>query len=357
MHTCGQRRTAASKPRLGIFCCHRGELSSFAKPTADMCMQRPNLSALPPACRGDADRGTAQAGGGDNPPSPQKLRRTRAPPSTGILSQVSMLSSGGRRFVAAAFRRLCWSRSESVLRLMRGSRGAWLIPALCLLTTSLVQARVFQRWAAGDRLSAYLSSGGTQSIYAGAVVLNGGRGELEVFALDGTLEDALQALGPSGAALQLTRVSPGLALGLLREGKHVARLVLVQPPGTPAAVLFRIDQTEADFRQATPPPAASAIAGLPAMPGATPQFLAQDLHSGASLGVSQAPAPVQSVFAALDQQFGAAGWERLLPAPAARSSAFQWYRAGNTLCALLLSESADGQGTTITMLHKRQGME
>jgi len=115
--------------------------------------------------------------------------------------------------------------------------------ALAFLAFAVVcYGRIFQLWG-GAKSGMSLDQLGAKELYRAKVQVNDGSGDLTVYGWDDDFEDALAALGrtcfPNGGGMKV--VGDGLGMGIARNGRTVARMILLKTSGQ--SVLFRLVQS------------------------------------------------------------------------------------------------------------------
>jgi len=218
------------------------------------------------------------------------------------------------------------------------------LPVLLILVCGLGTAQVFQRrprmlpgdWTRGFRAPFRLQEG---------------RGEAELFAVDGSLADIEHDL----------RARHGNDLAWM-PGEHVAWAValtrgelhryLIQPqPDLSGFWVVSMRQRVSEAGRPGVPPESHQLRELPVFPQSRPGFYTQNQDSGMSLEVSVSFAPPESVLLQLDDALQGDGWT---PSPLNLGGMRMYFRRENMA---ILSAMRDKEGTThVVRLHKPLGV-
>jgi len=183
--------------------------------------------------------------------------------------------------------------------------------------------------------------------------LNGGAGALEVYQVEGTPPQVLERLTAGYRALgaQVFCVS-GAKLGwgvVLYEGR-VIRLLVSNMGQHNTCMLFRIEQTEAEFARSQGVPTAPLPPTVPLYPGTrwTQSIENEDAHSmTATATVGAEPNAVLRYYA---ETLPSAGWA---PGLGPRDQASSLYVRGAELLAITANSTGVRGQTVVIFLHKR----
>ena len=192
--------------------------------------------------------------------------------------------------------------------------------------------------------------------YRTTLRLNGGSGELEVLGAGMEPTDALRTLRDCyrGMGAQVfVAGGESMGWGMVLLGERVIRL-LVTPVGEPhECIVFRYEQSRAEFLKSGAPLDGRQLAELPDAPGSRPLLYAADEESGLALEVSSAPASPEEALSFFDSALVSQGWMALVPSdgriPPPQGSL---YRRGGALCAVQAAPDEAG-GVRITRMLKK----
>lgn len=238
---------------------------------------------------------------------------------------------------------------------------AILLTALCLMPAPLF-ARIFaRRGDAGGLTSRIEAMGGSRS-YTSRITLNGGSGELHVFAFQAPPGRIARLLTEAFGARGLATDGASLQIGEAEVGALRLRLVLVQPEAAGVTTLFAVAQSAAQYERSLSAPETVLAPFIP-YPDARPTFTVSDEQSGVALTLAVTGAEPQTVQDYFDRELTTRGWSTPPVGSATKGlsaapMALRLYVQADAVCCVGVTRSEQQSGeTTITLLHKRLGMK
>ncbi len=228
--------------------------------------------------------------------------------------------------------------------------AAWLA-LLAAFTAAPAAARVF--WARGGADHGATTAGrpGWNRAHQAELEINGGRGTMEVLGVTlpaATALDQLRAAyeGMGGEVF----IAPGAAMGwgIARVGERVVRFLVIAPEGPRECVVFRFEQTAAEFERSV------RAAERPAeeVPGGRERRTVRDADHELEARTIETPAPPAEAAAAVERALRAEGWQPALPdAPAAGL----FVRGGDVCVVRANAGEGPGAPTRVLILVKRGG--
>jgi len=228
--------------------------------------------------------------------------------------------------------------------------------AALLALATIADARVFWRWsAAADSVRALESCGG-RIAYSADVAVNGGRGHLTVLGFDKPLERVLSALRATFRDAEFTGRDGTMATARIASGRRVIRLLALELAAG-RAVVFDLDQSEAEAEASARPPADAALKDLPAYPGGETVFFVQDDHASLGAVVFRSPAGAETVQRYYAATLPGGGWTPLPLTRGLAEASLRLYVKNDRLCCVLVEPSRTEGVNRITVLHKERGIE
>jgi hypothetical protein len=221
----------------------------------------------------------------------------------------------------------------------------WLVP----LTAP---ARVFERWGARSADPVRAIMVGNNAAYHTAMAINGGAGDLEVYACEGSPAQILEKLIPAYQAMggQAFCVS-GAKLGwgiVLLDGRAI-RLLVANTGRHNTSTLFRLEQSEAELVRSQQTPVAPLPSDIPVYPGSR---WTQTIHNDAAnstMATATVGAEPQSVMRYYAEEMPRAGWQAGL---GPRDTASGIYLRGRELFLVSANSTGNRGQTVVILLHK-----
>jgi len=169
---------------------------------------------------------------------------------------------------------------------------------------------VFRRAGGADHGAATAGRPGWTLAHRAALEINGGRGEMEVLGVTMPMADALETLRAVYAAQGGEAVvSAGTAAGwgVARVGGRVIRFLAIAPEGPRECVVFRLEQTDAEFERSmrgtdTEEPA-----------GGRARRVVADAERGIEARTIESGADPEAAAGAIGRALAAEGWQPAIP--------------------------------------------
>lgn len=233
--------------------------------------------------------------------------------------------------------------------------GTWkaALLATLLLAPDTAPARVFESWGARSSDPVRALMVGEHPAYTTAMKLNGGAGTLEAYQVEGTPPQVLERLTAGYRALgaQVFCVS-GAQLGwgvVLYEGR-VIRLLVTNMGQHSTCMLFRIEQTEAEFARSQGTPPAPLPPGVPLYPGTRWTQSIENESANSTTATATVGADPTAVLRYYAEALPAAGWQ---PGLGPRDQATGLYVRGSELLVVNANSTGVRGQTMVIFLHKR----
>jgi hypothetical protein len=221
-----------------------------------------------------------------------------------------------------------------------------------LLTATILPAKVFIRWQGTSDIPGTLTRLGGKASYQADVSINGGRGQIAVIGFrdkfDTTSSDIQRILK---LPPQQQPRSATTTVWLLKGKATITRLILLRIPAQQRLLAIAITQsiTEYEKSQQQPP----LYRGIPAYPGSTPKFLAQNHETKLTIATSAANAPPEAIRQFYFQTLKTAGWHPYLSNQAGPVPQMTIYQRKSEICCIYAASARNGQASNITILHKK----
>ena len=229
--------------------------------------------------------------------------------------------------------------------------------SLLILFPPQSHARVFWSWKSRTTAENAFDFLGAKSVYRSRLEINGGPGNLEVFACPSGIRDTVAGIRQRLGANAVSHSGGSMAFGEVTDGNDLLRLVIVQLSARSETLVFSIAQSQ-DSRAASlvPVPITDRIPAVPSYPGSRPAFFVADQDRQCALGVastSDSPEGVRRFYA---DRMAADGWKPAIRGTdkANATGMTVFLRKEEILCCQ--ADEGPGGETRITLLHKRQGL-
>ncbi len=221
---------------------------------------------------------------------------------------------------------------------------------ITLLAAAVVQARVFSRRpAAAGTVSAALQTLGGMTVYTAPLRINGTEATLRVTGFDDPL-NTLAGEIRTALGLPLAVEARSDTLHTVYSGDTVTRLLLLRPAPDGPMLAITLEQSLGAWRESHRAPLRHTLNALPAYPGSTPGFYAENRDTGLRLATLTTPAAAEQIIAFYLSRLASDGWQPAFPSPDP-GSAHIFLRAG-ALCFVVITPIPDSTGQHITLLHK-----
>ncbi|MEI6807359.1 MAG: hypothetical protein WCN95_01460, partial [bacterium] len=226
----------------------------------------------------------------------------------------------------------------------------------CALAAAVCHAKVFLRRTVPSGPGA--DSGLDTAAYATAMGVNGGKGQLQIFGFDGDFEEAVLSLRATlfaGSENHL-KAGDGLAFGIIRSKTTIVR-VLVTTVGE-KCIVFKLEQSPAEFADSLRRASSSVVRGLPAYPGSVPVFSAGNDETESAIDVCRVNADPSTAWSFMDTSMRQAGWTTMAKPgqrPDQDGGGMGLYVRGREICCVLVRQRAEGADSLVgLLLHKRK---
>ncbi len=188
--------------------------------------------------------------------------------------------------------------------------GAWALGVAAALAPEAAFAPVFRAVGGANHGATTANQPGWTRAYRAELEINGGRGELEVLGVSMPAAAALETLRATYAGMGgEAEIFPGetAGWGIARAGDRVIRFLAVSPQGPRECLVFRFEQSRADFERSLRGADGAAFAGgrerrVAAESGG--RFEARTIETGAEPAAASA---------AIARAHIAEGWRPALP--------------------------------------------
>ena len=235
-----------------------------------------------------------------------------------------------------------------------------------LLAATHTPARVFRKWRSASNSSRTLRSLGGTRAYESKMNVNNGKGILTVFGFE---QDIRRVIGDLNRAFQTDAVAymgGTMAFLTVRTESQVIRMVVIYLVKHRKTVIFKLEQTEEEFRSSKKPPDRHLLTAVSEYPQSTPTFYLKDEETGMAMAVSKSRSSPGTIQAFFKVQFAQLDWKGLYPLQAkdpTRTSEhtpptrLAIYQKGPDLCYVYAAHTKTPGETRITLLHKRLSMK
>ena len=231
---------------------------------------------------------------------------------------------------------------------------------IVILVTALVShGRVFFRWgAAAQSLHTLEALGGTLA-YQAAVNINGGKGQLTVFAFQKSIADVVRELTSAFAITGYHYSGGTMGYGSVSANGQTRTLIALQLGEPPRTIVFHTEQSDEDSRRSALPPSGPMLNDIVRFLDSTPVFFASDENAGMSVAISRTQTGEAEVRQALDMDLSGNGWQSAFPSAGGILAAprLRVYLKQQQICCVLVDASEKQGESRITILHKQRGMK
>ena len=222
-------------------------------------------------------------------------------------------------------------------------------------------ARVFMRKGSVSNSSAALKALSGKSIYEAQVSINGGRGNLTIFNFDKNMDDLLMDIKRTFDIKNFSPTGGTLATATITKENTVLRLIAMRPNRSEQCLVFKLEQTLSNSALTQDTPRRHLLKKIPDFPGSTPVFHMKDDNTYASIAISRTDAMVSEVNEYYIDHLTDSGWINALDPESLQTLPINPYGMNvyikdNKICCVMASTTPSGE-TTITLLHKTQGMK
>ena len=236
-----------------------------------------------------------------------------------------------------------------------------LVCTILICSVAICSARVFLRWGAASQSTRALQALGGKIAYEAAVTINGGKGQLAVLNFNRPPSALVPEIRRTFGVKQFGFAQGNTAVAVARSENTVVRLIALRLGGPDRMLVFKIEQSAADFSSSNTRPDAHLLTALPGYPGSVPEFFVKDNNTDSSLAVSTARNAPETVRDFFRTRLTGSGWTAALaPTDKAhellRDQSVAIYLKGHRLCCVMVSPGRAGT-SRITLLHKTQGMK
>jgi len=167
--------------------------------------------------------------------------------------------------------------------------------------------------------------------------------------------DVARGLGAALGTNLAAAVSGPLSPAVIRSGDKVIRLLILYLNRQAQTLAIAIEQSRDEYDASALPPARHMQEGLPMFPDSRPRFYVRDDRANLSVEVSETAATPAAVQSHLGAELAKGGWRPVSP-DTKGDVAMRVYTRGAEICCTYVGPSKSG-GQTITVLHKKQGLE
>ncbi|MDD4872564.1 MAG: hypothetical protein PHR77_18595 [Kiritimatiellae bacterium] len=222
----------------------------------------------------------------------------------------------------------------------------------------LCHGRVFERSGTVlDSTKALLMSGGTLA-YESSVTINSGKGDLAVVGFNKSITQLVSELSHIFNTKNIIYSGGTMAFITARTEGFIMRLTVIKLGNNIQTLVFKIQQSEGDFRASAKPPKQHMIKDIPSFPGSEPTFYAADDKSNAGLAVSQTTSDPASVRSFFTSQLASSGWTPAMPGYSAQNGpSMLVFNKEHEICCVMVDPSETAGKNRITLLHKQRGIE
>jgi len=194
--------------------------------------------------------------------------------------------------------------------------------------------------------------------YATSVDINGGKGEMKISGVDAAFDTVVERLRVTVFAghEKSLAVGDGLAFGFVRNNDVVVRILATEIGNR--CVVFRLEQTPAEFSRSRKPSTSRILGSLPAFPGSITVLSAGDSDRGTAMEISRANSDPGTIHAYIGSGLRRDGW---IQVPGATSSpagvAAAVYARGKEICCVLVRKRAASESESLISMVIKQNKE
>jgi len=198
---------------------------------------------------------------------------------------------------------------------------------------------------------------GGQPAYEAEININGADAHISVFSFSGTLEDVVQTLGRAFDVPAFHSGAGNMGFAVIAGELNVLRLLVVRLPRADTTLVFKVDQSPAEYA-ASAAPGSHLLAAVPEFPGSNPSFYAEDKHTNMKVALSVASASGNAIRRFYDRRLTADGWKQAMPVNTPGDRGMAVYLKGREICCVVVSSASGGGGeNNVALLHKKPGLE
>jgi hypothetical protein len=194
-------------------------------------------------------------------------------------------------------------------------------------------------------------------VYATALEVNGGRGNLTVVSTDAdprrTL-DRIRSASDAGSQMRRLFAAPDMGMATVAGRDRRLRVLALAPPFSDRCLVFLFEQSAADAQTADRPPVRHRLTDVPVYAGSTPLAFFRNDDTRTAIETSAVnPADGPAVLNFFESELTRAGWRPLLPSSVSGAPRCLMFGKAGDICIVAVRESAPPADTRITVLHKR----
>ena len=236
----------------------------------------------------------------------------------------------------------------------------YLLAAMLLCTALLVcHGRVYEySGTIFDSTKALLVSGGSLA-YEASISVNNGKGDLTVIGFNKPIRQLVRELGQLFKTTDIVYSGGSMGHVTAKSNGMVVKMTVLKLGNNVQTLVFKIQQSEADYLAGLQKPVSHMLKDIPAFPGSDPVFYARDDKSNAGLAVSETSSDATSVHNFFTLQLSSSGWTSALPSQSGsnRHLSLLVYNKNREICCVFVDTSLANGKNLITLLHKQQGIE
>lgn len=227
-----------------------------------------------------------------------------------------------------------------------------------LLPATVLQARVFRRWAWSPSGQLFNPDGFGKRLYRAVMELNGAQADVSVVACPAGLDGVRQGLAAGEGVSTRFTAGEGLGAGEITGLGRAVQLVALTPggDGTPALMVAveqgtrgRATSSSAEVRHGFPE--------LPLYPGSRVTRFWRNQGSRTALETAMAPASPAAVAGYYASALKREGWALPLPPRADDEGGLLLFVRGRDVCCVQAQRADSDSETRVTLLHKRGALD
>lgn len=228
---------------------------------------------------------------------------------------------------------------------------------LCVLCIPSAHARVFQRLGGARKITAVLQQIGGRTAYKSDITLNGGDARLTIVGMPGAIKDVARSLQGSLGKNAFANTSGGLLRTKIKEKSGTTRILLIHLPSHAQTLAFLVEQSTSEAERTDRGEVSADIPGVALFPDSVPHFSAQDKRANVTFNVLQTSASLDTVQAWHESELSRSGWALMAPPTAHATGGMQVFSRGRDMCCVTVNTVLGTKENTITLLHKKPGIE
>lgn len=216
---------------------------------------------------------------------------------------------------------------------------------------------MFQRLGGSQKITAALQRIGGRTAYQSNITLNGGDARLTIVGMPGSIKDVARSLQAPLGNSAFGNTSGSVLRTQLKEKSGTTRILLIHLPTHAQTLAFLVEQSTSEAARTDRGTVSADIPGVALFPDSVPHFSAEDKRVNVRFNVLQTAASLDTIQAWHENELSRSGWSLMVPSSARTTGGMQIFSRGRDMCCVYVNSVPGSKENTITLLHKKPGIE